>query len=226
MPEKITFSAQPRTLMGKKSGQLRRQGQVPANINGNVEQTVAITVDKAAFNKLYHKVGDTGLFYLKVEGESKDRPVLVSDLQLDPLSAQVEHVVFRQVDLSEKVKAEVAVELIGELQVRNALIVTLHNTVEVEALPQDLPEKFVVDISKFENVNDMITFEDLDFDRSKVSLQIAEEQTKEPIVMVQEVKEQLEPETPVTVVGDVAATAEGGEAPAAEAPKAEEKAAA
>lgn len=220
MAQKIKFQVQPRVLAGKKVGQLRRQGLVPANISGNLDKTIPVSVEQRKFEKLYEEVGDTGLFYVTVEGEKNDRPVLVDDVQLDPTSGVVLHVVLRQVDLTEKITAEVPVELVGEVEIKDATVVTLHDVVEVEALPQDLPEKFEVDISKFTQVGDMVAYKDLSFDRSKVSLTIDEEQLEEPIVMVQEVKEEVEPEP----TAEAAEGAEGaaptpaeGEAPAAEA---------
>lgn len=216
MAQKIKFQIQPRVLEGRKVGQLRRQGLVPANISGNLDKTVPVSVDARKFEKLYEEVGDTGLFYVTVEGDKAERPVLISDVQLDPITAQVLHVVFRQVDLTEKITAEVPVELIGEVEIKDATVVTLHDVVEVEALPQDFPEKFEIDISKFTQVGDMVAYKDLEFDRSKVSLTIDEEQLDEPVVMVQEVKEEVEPEPTAEVAegaeGEAAAPAEGAEA--------------
>jgi large subunit ribosomal protein L25 len=226
MPEKTLFVAQPRTLIGKKSNQLRRQKLIPANINGDVDQPIPVAVDRVAFTKLYAKVGDTGLVYIKVEGENKERPVLVSELQRDPLSDEVVHVVLRQVNLSEKVEAEVPVETIGELQVKNALVVKVHDAIDVEALPGDFPDKFEIDISQFTQFGQMVTFNQLSYDKSKVKLMIEDEELDTPVVLVQEIKEQVEeaPVAPVEGAAAEAAPAEGGSAaPAAEGAKEEPK---
>jgi large subunit ribosomal protein L25 len=225
MPEKILFVAQPRTLIGKKSNQLRRQKLIPANINGDVDQPIPVAVDQVGFIKLYEKVGDTGLVYIQVAGENKDRPVLVSELQRDPLSGNIVHVVLRQVDLSEKVEAEVPVETVGELQVKNALVVKVHDAITVEALPQDLPEKFEIDISQFTEFGQMVTFNQLSYDKSKVKLMIEEEEHETPVVLVQEIKEQVEEVAPAAPAEAAAgAPAEGGAtAPAAEGAKEEPK---
>lgn len=203
------FTAQPRVITGKKVSQLRRQGLVPANISGNVEETIPVSMDAKKFDALYKQVGDTGLFYLTIEGEKKDRPALVSEVQRDSLSDAALHVVFRQVNLSEKITAEVPVEVVGEFEVKGAILATLKDVVEVEALPQDFPEKFEIDATQLTEVGQMVSYKDLQFDRSKVTLMIDEDQLEEPVVMVQEVKEEAEPEA---TEGDVAAE---GEAPAA-----------
>ncbi len=211
MAQKIMFNVQPRTVAGKKVSQLRRQGLVPANINGNIDKTIPVSVDQRRFEQLYDEVGDTGLFYLTVNGDKTERPVLVDDVQLDPVSEKPLHVVFRQVDLTEKISAEVPVELVGEVEIKDALVVVVHDVVEVEALPQDLPEKFEIDVTKFTQVGEMVAYKDLQFDRSKVSLTVEDEQLEEPVVMVQEIKEEVEPEP-------VVETAEGAEGAAAETP--------
>lgn len=225
MAQKIKFQTQRRDLAGKKVGQLRRQGLIPGNINGDLEKTISVVVDQRKFEQLYEEVGDTGLFYVTVGEEKTERPVLITDVQLDPISATPLHVVFRQVDLTEKITAEVPVELIGEVEIKDAIVATLHDVVEVEALPQDLPEKFEIDISKFTQIGDMVAYKDLEFDRSKVSLTIDEEQLDEPVVMVQEVKEEVEPEPAAeTVEGAEGAPASGAEGEAAPAEAEGEKA--
>ena len=107
MAQKIKFQTQRRDLAGKKVGQLRRQGLIPGNINGDLEKTISVVVDQRKFEQLYEEVGDTGLFYVTVGEEKTERPVLITDVQLDPISATPLHVVFRQVDLTEKITAEV-----------------------------------------------------------------------------------------------------------------------
>jgi large subunit ribosomal protein L25 len=215
MAEKITFQAKSRTLSGKKVGQLRRMNQIPANVSGNVDKTVPVSVEQLAFERLYDKVGDTGLFYLKVEGEKTDRPVLVGEVQSDPISQKVLHVVFRQVSLSEKVTAEVPVEVVGETEIKNAIVAVVHDAIKVEALPQDLPEKFVIDISTFTEIGQMVTFNELEYDRNLVRLDVEEEQLATPVVMVQEVKEEKEEVVAAAPAEGEAVATEGAEATAA-----------
>jgi large subunit ribosomal protein L25 len=214
MSQKIVFAATPRTVEGKKVKHLRPK-MTPGNISGDLEKSMPVTVDAMSFKKLYEKVGDSGLFYLKVEGETKDRPVLVSEVQHNPVSNAILHVAFRQVDLSEKVTAEVPVETIGEFAVREAVLVTVHNVVEVEALPQDLPEKFEINVAEFTKIGDMVTFAQLNYDKSKVTLKIEAEQLETPVVMVQELRAaEPEPVAEVAPVAEGAAPAAGAEAPA------------
>ncbi len=198
---KVSFIATLRNISGKKTNQLRRQGQVPANIMGKGIDPTMITVGASAFNRLYDQVGDNGLIYLEVTGEDKPRPVLVDQVAVGPVSGIPIHVVFKQVDLKEKINAEIPVEVVGEFDVQDALLLTVHDTIEVEALPTDLPEKFEINIAGLTEVGQAFTFKDLEFDRSKITLAISEEEWDTPILLVQEVKEEVEPEEPTEVEG-------------------------
>ncbi len=210
MTKSHTFSAQARTLVGKKVKQLRSQNLVPANVINGGETSVAISFPFQEFVKLYRQVGDTGLVYLEIEGEKKPRPVLVEDAAVDPLTGLVTHVVFKQVNLKEKIEAEVPIEVVGEADIANAVVLTVANSVDVEALPTDLPEKFVVDISTLTEIGQSITFAQLEFDSSKITLKIEEEEMNNPIVLVQEVKEEVE-EAPAEEVAAEGDTATAGE---------------
>lgn len=224
MSNKIKFSVQKRNIIGKQVAALRRDKQLPGSVYGKGLESVAIQFDKKAFETLFKKVGETGLLYLSLEEETKDRPVLVDEVQYDPVSDVLLHVSFKQVNLSEKIKAEVPVVFEGENTVVGGVIVKLHTTVEVEALPEDLPESFVVNIGSLETLGQNITFADLEYDKEKVTLVIGEEHLQEPVVMLQEMKEEKEEEAaPVeetaAIVGETPAAPVEGEAAA---PKAEE----
>lgn len=222
MVNSLNFTAQTRTLLGKKSNKLVKQNQIPANIYGAGIESQALAVDAGAFAKLHDKAGDNALIYLTVDQEAKPRPVLVEDVAMNPVTGQLMHVVFRQVNLNETVEAEVPVELIGEFKVPDAVVVTVEQIVEVEALPTDIPEKFEIDISQLTEIDQSVTFADLVYDKSKVKLMVSEEEMNDPVVMVQAVQEEVE-EAPAEAAaeGEAAPAPEGGEAPT---PAAEEKA--
>lgn len=185
---KITFSTTTRELKGKKVRRLRAQGVIPGNVYVSGGESASVQFSEKNFEKLYEEVGDTGLVYLEVDDSKKSRPTLVDEVQIDPVSGDVLHVSFKEVDLKEKIEAEVPVEVIGELDVREAVMVQVRNSLVVEALPSDLPEKFEVNIETLTEVGQSITLADLSFDKSKVSLIEVEsdEDWDKPVVLVQE----------------------------------------
>lgn len=208
MTESTKFSAQKRDLVGKKVAQLRRQGLIPANIYGVNKPSVSVTVNTKDFEKLYEEVGETGLVYLQVEGAKQDIPVLVDEVQYHPVSGEVAHAAFKQVDLSEKITAEIPVELIGENNVAGAVVVQVKDVIEVEALPTDLPENFQVDISTLTEIGQSISYDSLQFDKAKVTLLVEEEELTSPLVLLEEVKEEVEPEPAAEAAEGEAATPE------------------
>lgn len=152
--KKYSLTAEIRDIVGRKVKNLRKTGKIPATVYGKNVKSVSVTVAADAFEKVYKEAGETGLVELAV---GKDiRPVLVHTLQKDPVSNHLLHVEFHQVDLKEKVHANVPLEFVGDAPAvigKVGVLLTLIDEVEVEALPTDLPEKLDVDVSKLGEVN-------------------------------------------------------------------------
>lgn len=189
---KIIFSTSSRDLKGKKVRRLRVQGTIPGNVYGGGGESTPIQFSEKEFEKLYNEVGDTGLVYLEIGDSRNNRPTLVDEVQVDPVFGDVLHVSFKEVDLKEKIEAEVPIEIIGEFDVKEAVMVQVKNSIVVEALPIDLPEKFEVNIDALTAIGQSITLADLSFDKAKVSLVEIEndEDWDKPIVLVQEQRQE------------------------------------
>ncbi len=161
---KYVLKAEKRILTGSKVKKLRRQGIIPANVFGHTVKSQAIQVSEVEFARVYKEAGETSLIWLKVEGEEKERPTLVKALTNNPITGKKYHVDFHQVNLKEKVTANVPVEIIGESQIVKdglaVLDINLHE-IEVEALPTDIPENVTVDISTLVAIGDSIKLADL-----------------------------------------------------------------
>ena len=163
MSEKNKLTVQKREISGKKVKRLRALGFVPANIYGSKIESIAIQVKLEDLKKAYKEAGETSIIDISIEGEKTTRPVLIAKLQVSPLKKQILHVDLRQVDLKEKITADVPLVLINESPAESlgALIIKLKDVVSVEALPMDIPEKITVDISKLNQVGDSLTVADL-----------------------------------------------------------------
>jgi len=178
------------------------------------------------FEEVFKKAGETSLVTLVLKnGKSEERAVLISNVQKDPVSEAPIHIDFRQVDLKEKVTAEVPVELKGESPAEKTSVGTVVqyiDKIEVEALPGDLPEKFVVDIAALSEVDQAIFVKDLEIDKAKVTLKVDPEEIVVKVEPPQKEEEVAPPAAEVPVEGEV--PAEGGaEVPAEEAAAPEEK---
>jgi large subunit ribosomal protein L25 len=208
--------ANTRTLFGRKTKQLRKKGIVPANIFGKKIKSLAIELESSVLLDTMRKAGETGLIHLKIKGDNAVHPVLVSGYAQDPVTDAMLHVDFHEVDLKQKTTATVPLKAVGESEaVKSGLVLVMFkNELEVEALPTELPDSIEVDISGLTEVGSTILAKDLKFDRSKVTVEIGDE---EPIATIQEpAKEEVVEEAPAAE-GEAAADAakpEGEAAPA------------
>lgn len=151
-----------RTILGKKVKKLRREGILPANVYGKDVPSTALQVNLKEFSDIYKEVGETGLVDLEVNG--KKHPVLIKNVQFEFRNNTPLHADFYQVNLKEKVKTMVPIELVGEAKAVAEKVGTLIHPiseVEVEALPANLPEKIEVNIENLANIDDHILVSDI-----------------------------------------------------------------
>lgn len=196
------LKAEKREITGRKLKYLRASGVLPGNVYGKGVKSEALQVNLNEFKKIFKEVGETGIVSLELDG--KGRPVLVSNLQRNPKSDDLLHVDFRQVDLKEKIEAQVPVVLIGESPAEKqslGTVVLLLNEITVEALPMDLPEKFEVSVDELTEVDQAIYVKDL-----KVAKEVEVKTDLEALVAKVEPPQKEEViETPVAVEGEVPA---------------------
>ena len=121
-----------------------------------LDTPVLLTILKNDFIKAYRAAGYSTP--IELEG-GVDQLVLLHALQLEVLSID-----FLAVDKHQKVSAGVPVVLVGESQVEKlnqGKVQLVKDTIEVEALPQNLPHSIEVDLSKIETANDVVFVRDL-----------------------------------------------------------------
>ena len=162
MPQQIDLSAQPRTVTGKKVSQLRRSGIIPAVVYGHHRSATNIQVDERALHQTLMRAGMNRLINIQLGAEGV--MALVRDIQREPISQRVVHVDFLAVDLTQTIRAEVPVHFVGEpAAVKSGLgiLVTLVQTLEIEALPADLIDRIEVDVTGLKNFNDALHVRDL-----------------------------------------------------------------
>ncbi len=209
MAEKHYLNCQKRELVGRKVKRLRLGGTVPANVFGNKITSLDIQVNTKEFAAFYAKVGESSLAYLHIDSEKDPRPVFVSQVSRDPVTSDVLHVAFHQVDLKQKVTAPVQIVLVGESLAEKdklGIMVQQLHEVEIEALPADMPENIQVDVSSLAEVGSHITVGDLSLDTTRLKIVTSPENT---IVQIEALaKEEIVPSvTPAE--GEVAPIEDG-----------------
>lgn len=156
------LEAQKRTTLGKQVKRLRREGLLPANIYGKNLNSTAVQVKLTDFQSVYKEVGETGLVDVMLDGER--RPVLFKNVQLNYRLHTPLHVDLYQVNLKEKVKSMVPIIIIGEPKAvteKLGVLLTTLNEVEVEALPEELPDNIEVNVEPLAQLDEQITVADL-----------------------------------------------------------------
>jgi large subunit ribosomal protein L25 len=150
--EKIALTAQVREKAGKGIARgLRRNQMVPAVLYSHGKSTPIAMAHKEVTKILNTEGGEHALITLKLEGAQKagDRMALIKDYQVDPISGSLMHVDLMEVAMNEKVKVQVAVHFVGaSIGVKEGgILQTGQRQVEVECLPNKIPDAITIDIS-------------------------------------------------------------------------------
>src|SRR5215470_10945812 len=149
MADKITLALEQRTLVGKKVSQLRRAGILPATVYGKDVGPFTVQLDAHTFSNVLRHAGRTTLLELEIPGQ-KPQSAFIHGLQRHPVTRAIIHADFRVVDLLTEITVEVPIHIIGESELierGDALLNQVLNTLDVRALPADLPHAIDVDIS-------------------------------------------------------------------------------
>ncbi len=131
---------------------LRRSGFVPGVLYGAThDETVSFKVGDRDLRRVL--IDGSALIDVEIGGE-KSVPAILKDRQLHPVRDEVMHVDFLEVDLTEKIRSFVALELEGGEEApgvkEGGVLDHATREVEIEALPTDIPEQIVVDVSTLE----------------------------------------------------------------------------
>lgn len=167
MTENIVIEAQKRTIKGKQVGALRRQGVLPGIIYGRIGkeqlEPIAIQMDLHDVSQTIKKLTGSSLVTLDVEGDKY--PAILREVQRDIIYGTLRHVDFMAVSLSETLQTAVPIELIGQAPAEinmAAVVVTGISELEIECLPQELPERIEVDATVLVDTDSVIYVKDLD----------------------------------------------------------------
>ena len=201
-----------REVKGKKVRFLRRGGLIPCNIYGNGIESQPVQVEARKLGQIIARAGGTDLIALKIGGTDTPGMVLIRDVQRNPMTGEPIHVDFYQVNMAEKLKADVPLVFTGAapaLKLKNVSLLHAMTALQVEALPDDLPHNIEVDISGLALPEQSIHVKDLKVS-SKITILADPDQM---LIKVAEVRKAVE-EVPAAEVA-----AEGEEEVATEKPE-------
>ena len=161
--DKIELNAAPRKVIGKQVKALRRAGLVPANLYGRSVKPVSLQIDAKTLNRVLMQAGQSRLITLNVQGRE---PVMTiaREIQREPITGSLYHVDLFAVSMTERIKLDVRIILVGEspaVQRGEGVLVHALITVQIECLPGDLIDSIRLDISGLDQVDAHYAVKDL-----------------------------------------------------------------
>ena len=152
MRQEITVSAERRDSRGKNEARrLRVKGLAPAILYGANRPALAVSVSPKDVTKILHSsTGHNTIFNLTIHGV-EDTPAMIVDWQNDPVRDTLLHIDLKRIDLSKRIEVKVRVQATGEpegVKVQGGLLEIVTREVEIECLPNEIPDSFTVDVSQ------------------------------------------------------------------------------
>jgi large subunit ribosomal protein L25 len=147
----ITVTAEVRTSRGKNEARrTRKAGNVPAVLYGAYQDPIAIAVNPREISKIIRSgTGFNTIFNLAVTG-GETTPVMLVDQQVDPIRGHLLHADLKRIDLTKRIRVSVPVHTEGEaagVKVQGGLLEVITRAIEIECLPDEIPESFTVNVS-------------------------------------------------------------------------------
>ena len=161
--DEVRLEADQRAALGKKVGALRRAGITPIHVYGRGEDSLSLQADTYDLVRTLGVVGQTSPLTLTVG--SAEHFVMVQHVHRHPVSERLLHVDLLRVSRLERVHASVPLHFEGESEGARedgASLSEMVHSIEVEALPTDIPHEFTIDLSLLATPDSVIRAGDLE----------------------------------------------------------------
>lgn len=189
--ENFKLKAENREIIGKKVKQLRRGKTIPAVLYGKGFKNRNICLDLKDFTKIVKDAGSSSLVNLSIADE-KAIKILIGNVQNHPVTSHIIHADLLKINMKEKIRTGIPLELVGTSPAVSDLegnLITTKDEIEVECLPDDLVPHITVDISVLKTFEDQIKISDLQIpegmevldDKEEVLLLVTPPRTEEEL---------------------------------------------
>lgn len=159
MADTVTLTLEPRTVLGKKVRKLRRAGIVPVHLYGRNIDPQPLQCESKTLLKVLTQVGMNAPVNVTVAGQDTQQLAFVREIQFDPRRGDMVHVDFLHVELSEEMSASIPLVTVGAspgARAVNGSVVQLLFSLDVRALPMDMPSEIQADLSVLAAPDDVI----------------------------------------------------------------------
>ena len=171
--ESISLELEPRVVLGKKVKQLRRTGTIPVHLYGPGVEPRPLQCEQKQLLRVLARAGSTNPVNLTIKGEAGESLAFTREIQWSPVRSQILHVDFLAVSITEKVAAQVPINLVGESpgarDTGGGVAQTLYQ-LDVEALPLEIPNEIVIDLSQLVDSNSVVRAGELELDANVTML--------------------------------------------------------
>lgn len=183
-----------RTVVGKGVKKLRTTGQIPAELFGNHIENRHLSIDVKEFARINKLAGTHGIVELIIDKEAPIN-VLITDVIENPYVRMPLSIGLHAVRMDEKIHTYIPIVYKGESPAtKNGLpIIKLIDEVEIEALPKNVPESIIVQLSTLTEEAPKIHIKDLSVPKNVKILHADPEQ------VVVTIGEKTEEETKETI---------------------------
>lgn len=190
-----------RTIFGKKTKALRRNGLIPAELYGHNISNLHLSVNEKEFEKTHGRSASHGIVTVVTEKKEK-MPVLVSNISKNPISGRILSIDLHQVRMDEEITAKISIEFTGEAPAvkKGLVLVKVMNEIEIKALPGNIPNSVTISLESLENPHDNISVKNLTLPKNIKILNSPEN----IIVTVTERKEEVIETSPPTTATETA----------------------
>lgn len=186
--EKIKFLE--RDVNGKKNKILNKEGFIPAVVYNAKTESQNIMLDSSIAKRIVRSATSTTI--LDAELDDKVFKVIVKEVDINPVTDELRHIAFFEIDESKEMVFSIPFEIIGiSPAVKNNLgvMVNVMDALEVRCKVNDLIPSIKVDISGLEHPGQSISVEDLDIPKT-ISF-INEDVKHSTVVTITEVQEEI-----------------------------------
>src|SRR6266404_166264 len=130
---------------------LRRNGRIPGVIYGPKTPPTALTVDSRELRERVAKASVARIIRFSAPGSELDsKHVIIKQIQRAPISGDIIHADFYEVNLNERIRVAVPLRFVGRAigVADGGILQPLVRQIEVESLPLEIPELIEVDVSE------------------------------------------------------------------------------
>jgi large subunit ribosomal protein L25 len=154
----VQLTAEPRTVVGKQVRALRRDGLIPAVIYGK-RDPINVQLPIHATTLTLRDSAENDVYDLNVSGKSYK--VLLRDVQKHVTRADIMHIDFLEVSMTDMIRAEAPIHLVGKSPLTGGVVGLLLHAVEIEAHPDELVSQFELDVALIVDEDTILHVRDL-----------------------------------------------------------------